>query len=141
MYTVPSNINDRLSASLRTAINSANPLKSRGFGNPSAYTKVTNRGGRVDIDIFIDAAEYLLYVSEGTGANSNDPSQSVNTNKRGIIPRNILSAFSESSEFEEIVGDLAQDWLDWYFTMNDIDDIPAGKFPQIQNIFINNIEL
>lgn len=141
MYQVPDNINSRLTASLKAAINSASPLKSRNFGNPTAYAQVRNYGGKVDIDIYVDAAEYLLYVSEGTGANSNDPAQSKDPNKKGIAPRNIFSSWSESAEFEAIIGELAQDWLDWYFSVNDIDDIPSGKFPQFENIFINNIEL
>jgi hypothetical protein len=140
-YEVSSNLNNRLAASLKAAISAASPLKSRGFGNPTAYAKVTNRGGRVDIDVFVEAAEYLLYVSEGTGANSNDPAQSSNPNKRGISPRNIFSAWTDGTEFESIIGDIAQEWLDDYFTQNDIDDIPANKFPQFENVFINGIDL
>ena len=141
MYTVSENINTRLTASLKAAINSANPLKSRGFGNPTAYAQVTNRGGRVDIDVFVDAADYLLYVSEGTGANSNDPAQSKDPSKKGIQPRNILSSWSEGPEFEAIIGDIAQEWLDWFFTMNDIDDIPDNKFPTFENVYVNGINI
>jgi hypothetical protein len=141
MYTVPDNINSRLTASLKAAISAASPLKSRNFGNPKAYAQVKNYGGKVDIDIFVDSAEYLLYVSEGTRANSNDVAQSNDPNKGGIQPRNIFSSWTDGPEFEAIIGDIAQSWLDWYFTMNDIDDLPANKFPQFENIFINGIDI
>jgi hypothetical protein len=140
-YTVPDNINNKLSASLKAAINNSGPLKSRGFGNPTAYAQVRNYGGKVDIDIFVDAASYLLYVSEGTGANSNDPAQSKDASKKGITPRNIFSSWTDSVEFETLIGEIAQDWLDDYFTKNDIDDIPPGKFPTFENIYVNGIDI
>lgn len=140
-FQVPSDLNQRMAQALLNAINSSGPLQSRGFGNPTAFIDVLNRGGRVDIDIFIEAADYLLYVSEGTGANSNDPSQSADTTKAGIMPRNILSNMTDSQEFEEIIGDVAQAWLDWYFDEHDIMDLPGHRVPTFQNIYINGLDL
>jgi hypothetical protein len=144
-----------MAANLRNALRSAKPLLTQSLKGAIERLTVTRSGQLINtvqvnnvgliprgnnefsIDIDVDAKDYLVYVSEGTGSQSNDPSKSVDTSKKGIRPRNILDAWTSSPDFGEIINTVVDAYYSDYMANIDRTDAPAGV---ITGIFISGFD-
>jgi len=143
-----------MAANLRNALRSAKPLLTQSLKSAIERLTVTRSGQLINtvqvnnvgivprgnnqfsVDIDVDAKDYLVYVSEGTGAQSNDPSKSVDTNKPGIRPRNILDAWTSSPDFGEIIDTIVDAYYSDYMANIDREGVPGV----ISGIFISGFD-
>jgi hypothetical protein len=128
-----------LTQSLKSAIERLTVTRSGQLINTVQVNNVgiVPRGNnQFSVDIDVDAKDYLVYVSEGTGAQSNDPSKSVDTNKPGIRPRNILDAWTSSPDFGEIIDTIVDAYYSDYMANIDREGVPGV----ISGIFISGFD-
>jgi hypothetical protein len=129
----------RLTQSLKTAVERLTVTRSGQLLNSIQVNNVgiiPQGNNQFAIDIDVDAKEYLVYVSEGTGAQSNDPSLSVNPTRPGITPRNILDAWTSAPDFGEIIDSIVDAYYRDYMQNIDREGAPGV----ISNIFISGFD-
>lgn len=143
-----------MSRNLRSAVNQAKGILTTELkriiqrvgavrtGNMLASAEVDNiqviqRGSSFSIDIDLPGAvEYLVYVSEGTGENSLNPSLAKQPpGEGGIEPRRILDLWTGSQAFQDAIGLVVDGFYRDY-----LPDIERSPVPQITDIFISGFE-